>query len=134
MASPSRMGRLRSTGDKARAWDDFATRVVDARAVWSVSSDDGPVGAEGLDGSAAQPYWSSLESARAMVHMSAPGGRVQVNIVEIPLAEYLGQHLPRLVEQQVLVGIDWGTDQRGWVVDPSAARSALLSLVHQRLN
>ena len=44
--------------DRAKAWKHFARRVLDAGAVWSVSSAGVPLGAKGLDGSEARPFSS----------------------------------------------------------------------------
>jgi hypothetical protein len=120
-----------SEKDLARA--AFTGRLISSGRVWAVSSDDGFVGATGLDGSSAQPFWSSRESAERMIALVAqnvPG----LAAVEIPLEQFVKGSLSDLAEAGVLIGVDWDTDQKGWVFDARELRTQLRALIHRRLN
>jgi hypothetical protein len=129
------MAQSRSGGpdDQIRAWKHFARRAVDARAVWSVSSSDGPLGAKGLDGSEARPFWSSRRRVERMIETSSVPPR-DVEVIRIPLDEFVKRSLLELAESHVLVGVDWGTDRRGWVFEAAVVRAALRRLIHVRMN
>src|SRR5262245_58728916 len=103
--------RKASTDDRAEAWKEFARRALDARAVWSVSSSRGPLGATGLDGSKARPFWSSRLRVEQMIETASPVPD-DLCVVKIPLQEFVQQALRELAESRVLVGLDWGSDKR----------------------
>lgn len=121
------------TGEKAQALEGFARRVVESRVVWAVSTSDGLLGAQGVDGSSAQPFWSSRERAEEMIALAATPV-MGIRIVEIPLDEFVHRSLQGLAEAQVLVGLDWGTDRKGWVFEAETMRTQLRQLIHLRLN
>jgi hypothetical protein len=126
------MASLRRRSEKAQAWAEFVRRAIDARAVWAVSNERGFLGAEGADGSAAQPFWSTRGGANRMVRTVDPTGSTRV--VEIPLAEFVSSSLLALSQAQVLIGVDWANDKKGWVFDAVTMRDELRRLLHLRVN
>jgi hypothetical protein len=116
--------------DKKMARDEFVGRMMKARTVWTVRNLDGMMGAEGVDGSSAQPFWSSRDRAERMVEEAAPAA--SLSVVEIPLGDFV-HSLGELAAAGVLVGIDWQTDHEGWVCDAKEMHSLVRTLIH-RLN
>lgn len=111
----------------------FADKLLASRAVWALSNGDGLVAARGLDGSSAQPFWSSRDRAEEMVALAGTENLAYYP-VEIPLDEFVRRSLPELVRSGVLVGLDWEADHKGWVFDAKEILAQLKEIIHQRLN
>jgi hypothetical protein len=120
------------SSEKLRAWEEFARRIVDAGAVWSVTNDNGPLAAQGVDGTAAQPFWSNRRSADRMIEKISV--KQPARIVRISLEEFVSRILVTLADADVLVGVDWAADGRGWVFHAVAIRRELRRLIRLRLN
>lgn len=115
------------------AWAMFADKLMVSRAVWALSNGDGLVAARGVDGSSAQPFWSSRDRAEEMVALAGTEN-LEYYPVEISLDEFVRRSLPELVRSGVLVGLDWEADKKGWVFEAKDILDQLKEIIRQRLN
>lgn len=93
----------------------FRREVTADRQVWTVLEDGSCIAPHKPDGTRAMPFWSKGSRAKLVVdQVPAYHG---LAIVSCPLAVWLGDLLPWLADQGVLVGVNWsGQDATGYDV------------------
>jgi hypothetical protein len=86
--------------------------------VWTVRDAAGYPAPRDTTGDRAMPFWSKpSRAARVVDAVPAYGG---FDVVEIPLADWLGSWLPGLARDRLLVGLNWaGTHATGHDVAPA---------------
>jgi len=86
--------------------------------VWSIRDDAGFPAPKDPDGGRAMPFWSKPSRARRVVG-AVPAYR-GFDVVEIPVADWLGSWLPGLRRDGLLVGLNWaGARATGHDVAPA---------------
>ncbi|MGA5304547.1 DUF2750 domain-containing protein [Nucisporomicrobium flavum] len=90
--------------------------------VWSIRDAGGFPAPRAGDGTRAMPFWSKPSRAQRVV------GGIEAyqgfEVVEIPLREWVGDWLPGLRRDGVLVGVNWaGARATGYDVEPDRVSS-----------
>jgi hypothetical protein len=95
----------------------FRREVPHAGQVWTVLEDGAYIAPHKRDGQRTMPFWSRESRAGKVVgQVAAYQG---LTIVAIPLEEWLGEVLPWLADQGVLVGVNWsGVRAMGYDLTP----------------
>jgi hypothetical protein len=83
----------------------FRREVPAAGEVWTVLEEGSYIAPHKRDGQRTMPFWSRQSRAHKVVSQVA--AFQGLTIVAIPLEEWLGDLLPWLAEQDVLVGVNW---------------------------
>ena len=113
----------RTRANFAPAIDDFARKVVAARALWVVAGVDGLARVSSLVsvGREATVFWSDQSEA---VRWSATVAR-EPRVKQIPLVDILNEVLPRLQELQRAVMPNWSPDPANTEIEPRALAERL---------
>jgi hypothetical protein len=113
----------RTRANKAPAIDDFARKVVAARALWAVAGADGLARGPSLVnvGREATMFWSEQGDAERWAATVASEPRVK----QIPLVDVLNEVLPRLQELHRAVTPNWSPDPADTEIEPRALAERL---------
>jgi hypothetical protein len=96
----------------------FRREVPQEGRVWSIRDARGFPAPEDAAGTRAMPFWSKPTRAKRVV------GQVEAyhdfDVVEIPFDDWLGDWLPGLEHDGLLVGVNWaGSHATGFDLDPT---------------
>jgi hypothetical protein len=94
----------------------FRRELPDAGEVWTVLEDGAYIAPHKRTGQRAMPFWSRQSRAQKVVaQVPAYQG---LDVISIPLEEWLGDLLPWLIQEDILVGVNWsGSRATGYDVD-----------------
>jgi hypothetical protein len=102
----------------------FYGEAIREGAVWGVRDESGFPAPLNGDGVRAMPFWS-LRSRAEQVIQNVPA-YAAFTVARIPLTEWRERCLPGLVDDGLLVGINWsGERATGYDVQPAEAEAAL---------
>ncbi|MEV6598304.1 DUF2750 domain-containing protein [Actinoplanes sp. NPDC051346] len=98
----------------------FRREVPREGRVWSIRDSEGFPAPAGTDGARAMPFWS--KRSRAVRVVGAVAAYRGFEVVEISLTDWLGNWLPGLRGDELLVGVNWaGARATGQDVAPETA-------------
>jgi hypothetical protein len=132
MSTPERHDDGGQPAERVAACAVFADRLLAAGRVWAIADQDGPLRAKGVDGSAAQPFWSSRARVERMIERAQAPDNLKP--IEMSLDEFFRGALPALAGDGVLVGIDWEPNESGWVLEADEVRDQIRTVLHARCN
>jgi hypothetical protein len=96
----------------------FRREVPQEGRVWSIRDAHGFPAPRDPDGTRAMPFWSKPTRAKRVIGQVE--GYQGFEVVEIPMTDWLGDWLPGLEHEGLLVGVNWaGTRATGFDLAPT---------------
>ena len=106
----------------------FVSAICRTKVLWSIEDAAGFPAPKTASGHRAMPFWSTLLGAKSIVRNAKAYAAFAP--VEIPLEDFMGEWLPRLHQDGLVVGIDWSGAR---AVGFDIAADALLATLRKHL-
>ncbi len=105
--------------------ENFYSEVLANKTVWGIRDAGGFPAPKNGDGKRAMPFWSLKSRARTVIGSIAAYSGFEPEPID--LAKFIGNWLPGLEKDEILVGLNWsGSKAKGYDVEANSVLQRLL--------